>query len=294
MSIEVKPNYTCTLLDYLGKSLYVSDGAQEKKIGVIHRAVLKYDGSECLGFFVRRPDVALMFHRSDVFVSFTHLEAYDKAFSTSERHIHDAPDKGRTQYIIAHGRAVYAPNGEQMGFVKDIAMNANGKTQALYVAPDEAHRYLLGMLVVPFEICSLQENVSRRSFVVTTHEVWKLKPQGGWAEDAATFVAQVQKKADEIYETAIRTGKDGMKKTSQWAKSAANAMQVEIPDIQQAQSAATDRAVAAVEKAAFATGKQLSKTKGMFSGFVDAYKQASQPDAQALRDKDSQGNIQKD
>ena len=47
----------------------VVDGKRGKRIGKVRRFVFHPSEKRCIGFLVKRPDAALMFHRKDLFVA---------------------------------------------------------------------------------------------------------------------------------------------------------------------------------------------------------------------------------
>ena len=57
----------------------LGDNARESRVGKVARFIFHPSEKRCVGFVVKRPDLALMFHRSDMFVPLDAFEVRDGA-----------------------------------------------------------------------------------------------------------------------------------------------------------------------------------------------------------------------
>lgn len=244
----------------------------DARIGKVARFVFHPTAKRCVGFIVKRPDLALMFHRPDLFVPLD-------AFSLEDGRIvlHDDTKDATGSAAIARlgldwdrcvmweGMQLISERGEVFGTAGDIVFSqATGKVISLAAERGATAKALVGQIVIPNElILGFKTGVGTelaqewteneegeaeplRGAIVVSDKVGLQLTQGGIAEAAGKQAAIMQDKA--------RRQVDKVKpKASQAAKK-------------------TEEAVA---KGAFATGRQLGRAKGMFSAFKEEYDKAS-------------------
>lgn len=320
-----------------------------RRIGKVRRFVFHPDQKRLMGFIVKRPDRALMFHRSDLFVALDSVSFQehgllitDEAKGTGAAAINRL-ELDWNRCVMWVGMPLVTQSGESLGYVGDVLFDSQtGKVQSLRIDDGLASRALLGNTDVPAslvkgfrwgigdklrdldddlaedpEIQDESENLNRGA-ILLSDEALELRPEGGFAEAAArgsvTAVQKTKDAAASLKEKA-KDFKEKIPEASEKAKAQTSAQMEELkpkaeamvdelrpkaeaaaeqlkPAVNKVTSAVkekTDEVNAAVKpavsdvaqktgnavnKGAFALGKQLGKTSGMFSGFMDEYKKA--------------------
>lgn len=251
------------------------DPEATRRLGKVRACVFHPKEKRCVGFLVKRPDAALMFHRRDVFVAY---DGYD--FVDGRIVVHDDPaatDKDACKAmgvswddcVLWVGLPVMCQDGTDFGLVGDVVFDAQtGAVRTLEVTAGAAANTLLGRRQVPADLIrgfkrgmgaalnvADTEEETIRGAILVDDAVKGLAAEGGLAEKAGEATAVVADKA----QSAIDAAK---------------------PVVGEAAAAAG----AAVNKGAYATGRQISRAKGMFAGFKDEYDKAAGKDAPALED----------
>lgn len=242
------------------------DPEATRRLGKVRACVFHPKEKRCVGFLVKRPDAALMFHRKDVFVA---VDGYD--FVDGRIVVHDDPaatDKDACKAlgiswddcVLWVGLPVMCQDGTEFGLVGDVVFDAEtGAVHTLEVTAGAAANTLLGRRQVPAELIrgfrygmgaalnvADTEEETVRGAILVDDAVKGLAAEGGLAEKAGEATAVVADKA----QSAIDAAK---------------------PVVGEAAAVAG----AAVNKGAYATGRQISRAKGMFAGFKDEYDKAS-------------------
>lgn len=239
-------------------------GKKDHRIGRVHSFVFHPRDLRVVGFTVKRPDVALMFHRSDIFVA---LDSFDVAAGVvcidEERASTGKAACKRLgvdwdSCIVWQGMALVAEDGSILGRVGDVTFDTtDGSVVSLVVDRGASAQALLGVTEVPrelikgfrtgvgdnLEICDEEDFI--RGGIVVSSEVLSLAPAGGLAERAGEASAVAEAKAAQVLEKARPVAHH-----------------------------AAEKADEAVNKGAYALGRQLSKTRGMFSSFKEEYRRA--------------------
>lgn len=250
-----------------------------KTVGKVRCFVFHPRQKTCVGFLVKRPDAALMFHRKDLFVALDGWDFEDGRIVIS----HEDPEAtdaaackrlgiNLDECVIWQGMPIIAQNGEEMGYVEDVLFKrASGRVVSIAPHRSATSKALVGTLTVPAEYvkgfklgvgCELtitegegEEERSVRGAIVVDDVALKIDTEGGLAEKAGQSTALAAAKAREAREKAK-------------------------PQMEAAAKAAEK----AVNKGAYATGRQLGRAKGMFSAFKDEYDKAVSDEPTSKKD----------
>jgi len=213
-----------------------------KKVGRIHMAVFSPKGTRLVGYLVKRPDVAGMVKRPDLFVAYDSLEREgDRLFVTDEKDGVDDAARKRLgldwdRCVMWAGMDARTEAGRNLGFVSDVSFDPQtGKVESYFVGDGGVAESLVGALPIPAHMLRGYS----KGYMVVDNAAKDLQLTGGAAA-----------KAGEGYAKAKIKGAAASKKFD-------------------------DKASVAVDKGSKALGKQLGKTKGMFSSFMDEYRKAS-------------------
>lgn len=238
-----------------------------KKVGRIRSFVFHPKEPRCVGFLVKRPDIVLMFHRKDLFVAFNGFHLQDGDIVLND----DAGSKDRSackalsidldECVIWVGLAVMCEDGTMLGEVESVTFDGDtGRVITLEISQGATANALLGRRTIAAdEICGFRRGIGRALYLaddgddralgalLVRDEAKKADVQGGVAEKAGAASAVAADKVQRTYEKVRKVAK---------------------PKAAEASKAAGE----AVEKGAFATGRQIGRTKGMFKGFADEFK----------------------
>lgn len=222
-------------------------------IGKIHFAVFTPDAARVVGFMVAQPDIAYMVKQPDRFVALDALKVRDGMLlvpddkSAFDSRAAERLDIDLDACIIWTGMDVVTESGKQLGYCSD-AMFAfkTGKVSSFAVSDGAGARALVGHLQLPPSYV----RGYRAGCMVVSDEAASLELSGGAAAKAAEMSVVAGEKARE-------TGKKLADATRKGAK------------------ALDAHGSVAVEKGARSLGRQLKKSKGMFSAFKSEFKKAS-------------------
>lgn len=250
-----------------------------KKMGRVRACVFHPHQPRCVGFLVKRPDVALMFHRSDMFVAIDGFELVDGVPLVSDGP--SATDKGACKAlgvklddcVLWVGLPVVCEDGTTLGLVQSVLFaEETGEVESLEVTQGGTANALLGKCTVPREHIrgfkrgigaklTTRGNVNAetdtfddipddmRGAILVSDAVKELEPSRGVAEKAGAATAVAADKAKHVVAKAK-------------------------PKVTDAASAAASTAGDAINKGAYATGKQLKRASGMFAAFKEEYDKA--------------------
>ncbi|MDO4289985.1 MAG: PRC-barrel domain protein [Eggerthellaceae bacterium] len=263
--------------DLVGTKVWIEkpkkkDPDATKKMGKVRACVFHPKDKRCVGFIVKRPDLALMFHRKDLFVAYNGYDMVDGSIVV--RDAPEATDKGACkalgvnwdECVLWVGLPVMCQDGTEFGLVGSITYDAKtGAIVTLDVTQGATANALLGVRHVPVDLIrgfrygmgaelvvsdQQDEENAVRGAILVDDAVKKLSVEGGLAEKAgeATAVA-----SDKVHRAA-----DAAKPKVDEAKAVAGA---------------------AATKGAYATGRQLKRASHMFSDFKDEFDRASGKDA---------------
>lgn len=257
--------------DLAGKPVF-DEKDSGKRIGKVSRFVFHPSEKRCIGFMVKRPDLLWMFPRKDLFVplgAFTFTQKgviAQTSFTTGEA----ACKKWGINWdscVFWEQLPLVTESGQLLGLVGSIAFNGvTGDICSISIDIGVASQALLGTQVVSADAIKgfrrkseltltseetkfLSEKTSFCGAIMASDEVANLEACGGAAEKAGKAVAVAANKAQSV-----------VKKTKP------------IVDT------ATKKTGNAVNKGAYAVGRQLSKSKTMFAAFKEEYDKARHED----------------
>lgn len=243
------------------------DEEAQKKMGRVHAVVFHPTEARCVGLLVKRPDLALMFRRSDIFVAFNGFTEEGNALLLKEDA--NATDKGACKAlaidldacVIWLGLAVMCQDGTDLGTVGDVVFDdRTGMVDHLVVSQGATANALLGTRKVPGSMVRgfkrgmgtqlyLSDDDDERALgaILVDDAVKGLDAQGGVAASAGEATAVIGDAAKKGYRRVAKKVR---------------------PKAEEAGKAASE----AIDKGVFATGRQIGRTKGMFSNFKDEFK----------------------
>ncbi len=232
-----------------GVAVYAPKGGHGKsagtytRLGKIHNTVFAPDGKRVVGFFVARPDIAGMVKREDVFVALDSIAPCDGGLRvTKGDESFDAAARARLgvdwdKCLIWAGMDAKTTEDKILGFVNDAEFNSKtGEVSSFFVGDGGTAQALVGSVVIPTSMLRGYE----KGFMIVAPEAARMELSGG-----------VAGKAGESYAKAKYEGKKVAEKAGKAAGEA-------------------------VDKGSKALGKQLGRTKGMFSSFMDEFKKAKE------------------
>ena len=275
-----------TTKSLFGRKVVSSKG---KKIGKVRRFVFHPSEKRVIGFTVKRPDAALMFHRKDLFVA---IDGFD--FDDDNRIVvHDEPtatgkeackvlDVDWDKCVIWVGMPVMTASGDFLGYIDVVTFDRESGSVVRFDVTTEngaANDVLLGKRTVP---ASYIKGFRRGQGIA-------LAPMGeynGEDPDEATETGAILV-ADRTLELPIEggaaaaAGKATAVVTDKAKKGAAKAKVAVDEKVEQAKPVAkkvAEKTGEAVNEGAFVVGRQLGRTKGMFSAFKEEFDKASRED----------------
>lgn len=232
-----------------GVVVYAPKGSKGKaagtytRLGKVHLTVFAPNGTRVVGFLVSRPDVAGMVKRDDVFFALDAMAPVDGGVRATmgDESFDDAARRRLgldwDSCIIWAGMDAKTTNGKILGYVNDAEFNTKtGEVTTFMVGDGSMAQQLVGSVVIPANMVRGYE----KGYMLVAPEAAGMELSGG-----------VAAKAGESYAKAKYEGK----------KAAAKAGKV---------------AGEAVDAGSRALGKQLGRTKGMFSSFMDEFKKAQE------------------
>lgn len=269
----------------IGKKVWMgrpkkNDPDATKKMGRVRACVFHPRQKRCVGLLVKRPDVALMFRRSDVFVAIDgfdqidgHLMIRDNPQAT-DRGACKALDINLDDCVLWLGLAVMCEDGTSFGVVGDVLFHLQtGLVEALVVNKGMTANTLLGRLNVPAsEIRGFRRGMGTQLYladddderalgcIIVSDAVKNLEVTGGVAEKAGAASAVATDKAKRV-----------VRKVKPKAQEAVDSIK---PTAQKAAKAASK----AVDKGVYATGRQIGRATGMFGAFKDEFNKAFHDD----------------
>lgn len=212
------------------------------RFGKIHYPVFTPEGTRVVGFMVRMPDIAGMIKQEDRFVAYDALEIYEGVLTVTDRK--DSFDTAAAarlgldldRCLIWTNMDVVTESGKRVGHCSDISFNGKtGVVQAFILGESGASNALIGTREMPVALFKGY----RSGAMVVSDDAASLEFSGGAAAKAAEASVKV---TASVKKGAAKLDEHGSK---------------------------------ALNKGSKALGKQLGKTKGMFSSFMSEYKKAA-------------------
>ena len=207
-----------------GKKAAAEGKVEYGKIGRIHMTVFTPDGSHVVGFMVKRPDIAGMVKREDLFLGFDSFKLVDKGKNvraTRDEESFDDAARGRLdvawdECVMWTGMDAKTSDGKELGYVNDAEFDGTtGKVSKFFVGDDGLAQKLVGSVEIP---ASMLRGYTK-GWMIVDPDAAKLELNGGAAARAgeATAKAKVKaqrasKKFDESASVAVDKGSRGLGK----------------------------------------------------------------------------------
>ena len=241
-----------------------------RRIGRVKSCVFHPSEKRCIGFIIKRPDLLWMFRRKDLFLALDSFDMVDGHVLIKENAETTGPAACRRlgvnwdDCVLWEGMPLMTADGTAVGYVGTITFSlTTGEVREVVASNGVTAKYLLGTLTVPAEYIlgfkrgmgaelavrnDSREETTGEAFmgaILVSDDVWTLQPEGGWAEAAGEFTAKATARVKE--------------KVAQYT-----------PKVQEATHAAGE----AINDGAYAVGKQVAATKGMFGAFKEEFDKA--------------------
>lgn len=241
-----------------------------RSIGRVKSCVFHPSEKRCIGFIIKRPDFLWMFRRKDLFLAIDSFDLVDGHVLIKENAETTGPAACRRmgvnwdECVLWEGMPLMTADGTAVGYVGTITFSlATGEVREVVASNGVTAKYLLGTLTVPAEYIlgfkrgmgaqlavrnDSREETTGEEFmgaILVSDDVWALQPEGGWAEAAGEFTAKATARVKE--------------KVAEYK-----------PKVQEATHAAGE----AINDGAYAVGKQVAATKGMFGAFKEEFDKA--------------------
>lgn len=260
-----------------------------KRIGKVRRFVFHPKEKRCVGFIVKRPDLLWMFRRKDKFVSIGGYDIVDGRIAI--RDIPEATDKAACkalgvnwdECVLWVGLPVMAEDGTSLGMVGNVTFNSiTGAVDTFDTDSGATANALLGKRTIPADLVK----GFRRGMGAALAQVGA----EGRETDEVVLGAML---VDDAAKDLVAEGGVAEKAGAATAV-AIDKVHTTVDKAKPVVSGAAKKTGEAVNKGAYATGKQIAATKGMFSGFKEEYDKARgtkpDPDDQALAVSDEAEN----
>lgn len=268
------------------------DGTQ--RIGKVRCCIFHPREKRCAGFLVKRPDVALMFHRHDLFVP---LDGY----AVEDGHVvlpagDDATGRAAARKcgidpdacVVWSGLPAMVSAEEKLGYVGSVAFDAEtGEVESIVVSGGAASGAMLGTMRVPASLVvgfrtgigepliasgaydEDDDSIDPRMLgaIVLKPEARDIEAHGGVAEQAGRATAVAADKAGHAVQAVGKAAGNAAQAAGVAAGRAAEAAKPKV-------DSAAKTAGEALQKGAFATGRQIARSKGMFSAFKEEFDKA--------------------
>ena len=170
------------------------DRRSMSKVGKIHQTVFSPDGSHVVGFMVRRPDIAGMVKRPDVFLALDSFVVNDLGLVVSRADGTD--DKARARLglawekcLIWEGMDAKTVDGHELGWVGDVEFDAKtGLVSLFFVGDGGLSESLVGNVEIPL---GMLRGYSKGCMIVAD-EAAHLELDGGLAAKAGEGYAKAK------------------------------------------------------------------------------------------------------
>lgn len=270
----------------------------DKQIGKVRHLVFHPKERRVVGFIVKRPDLALMFHRPDQFVALDSYEMVDGRVCVSPDS--GAVDKGACKRlgldwdrcVLWAGMPIVTESGREVGLVGTVSFDAATGAVASVVADRGAtSAALLGTVEIPVESIrgfrfgigalvtevgregeAVEEEDERRGAILVKDSVLDIAAEGGLAEKAGTAVGHIRAGASEAVEKGTQALNDQIDKTEGMFSNFKDEYRKARHDGDEQAAEREPRAIVDV------VDDQIDKTSGMFAAFKEEFDKASSAD----------------
>lgn len=140
--------------DFVGKKVYITSEESDDEIvvegiGRLHYFIFK--NFKCVGFFIKLPDVAMMFSRRDLFCHISSFSFFDRKIivdsdfkNRSKKALKDFNIDLKTT-VILDGQKVVTDSGEEVGFIENVVIDEDGSIKTFSVESGATSKALLGV-----------------------------------------------------------------------------------------------------------------------------------------------------
>ncbi len=253
-----------------------------KRIGKIRRFVFHPKEKRVIGFVVKRPDLLWMFHRADQFVPIDGYDLVDGRVvlrpdaATSGKAACKAMGLNWDDCVIWMGLPVMTESGQSFGYVGDVTFNRlTGTVDSFETDSGAASNALLGKRSIP---ASMIRGFRRGMGAAVA-------PMGAEGVESDDVQLGAMLVADEVAQLDSEGGV--AEAAGQATAVAVDKVQSTVDKAKPAVSKATAAAGEAVNKGAYATGRQISRSKNMFKDFKSEYDKAVAPSGQKPKASDA-------
>ena len=292
--------------EYIGRQAYLTtsetdDCVTVKKMGRLHYFI--FSQNKCVGVLVKRPDVALMFRRKDVFAPLKAINFQSKTIILDSDYEKQGNDflKGSkiklTQTFVYDGMTVQCENGTKLGCIDSVMCDSKGRISSIQVSDGATSDKLLGFRTVPAELLVGMKNGTGAVRLVSTDgdddegvgvfvvkdEAEEIKFKGGATQKLAVSTIKAKNKAVKTAGKAkdaampmVAKGKD--KAVDLAKKGASKAKEKATPVLEGGKDAAVDLAEEGVQRAKEKAERDTEEFKKGFKGFKEEFKKAYKGD----------------
>lgn len=259
-------------------------GPKRKRLGKVHWFIMHPTECKVIGFTVKRPDAALMFHRKDVFVKVSDFSYDDDELLVTGKTFAADVEAGKAcgvnwnDCVMWWGMPLTSESGELVGYVANVRFEEqSGQIVSVTAGKGSATDLVLGKRTLPASMVlgfrrgtvgglvqSYQQlndlDSEQRGAILVSDEALEISAEGGVAAAAGKATAVVTHKV-----------KEGTAKTKV-------TVQQKVDEMKPAAQKAAQKTDEMANKGAYALGKQLGKASGMFAAFKEEYQKGLEED----------------
>ena len=264
---------------------------EPKKLGRVHDLVFAPNGKVVVGIMVKRPDIAGMVKQEDRFVALDALEIHEGGLLVTRGEASFDQEACKRLGLdldicyIWSGMDVETATGKYLGHVMDARFDEKSGAVDCFCAQEGS---TASALVGYFEIPAAWFVRYDRDRMVVREEAATMGLSGGLAAKAGEGYANAKEGAkrataqfDEKASVAVEKGSHALggvigKAKAGLKKATGDVLAEAKPSgTAKVRTGTAQPTASSADKAARAVGEQLGKTKGMFSGFMREFKDAS-------------------
>ena len=260
-----------------------------KRIGKVRRFVFHPKEKRVVGFVVKRPDLLWMFRRKDLFVAVNGYEIEDGRIVVSN----DPAATNRAACkelgvdwdacVLWVGLPVMTEDGDTLGVVGSVAFDRRtGAIASVTTDSGATANALLGKREIPANLVKGFKRGMGAALAQTGEE----------GEESEEVVLGAILVADEARDIAVEGGL--AEKAGEATAVVVDKAHTAVDKAKPVASAAAKKTGEVVNKGAYATGKQIAATKGMFSGFKEEYDKARGPKPSQEKALEKTGELEAD
>ena len=261
-----------TTTDELTRVRVIGGKKGTKRIGKVRRFVFHPKEKRVVGFVVKRPDLLWMFRRKDLFVAVSGYEIEDGRIVVSNdpaatnRAACKALGVDWDACVLWVGLPVMTEDGDALGVVGSVTFDRKtGVVDSVTTDSGATANALLGKREIPANLVK----GFRRGMGAA------LAQTGAEGEESEEVVLGAILVAEEARDIAVEGGL--AEKAGEATAVVVDKAHTAVDKAKPVASAAAKKTGEVVNKGAYATGKQIAATKGMFSGFKEEYDKARGP-----------------